>query len=290
MSAKTGIAWTDATWNPVRGCTKISAGCAHCYAQTFAERWRGIPGHPYEQGFDVRLVPEALDLPLRWRKPRRIFVNSMSDLFHEDVPDSFIADVFNVMKDATRHTFQILTKRARRMSEFVTRYTGATLPLPNVEIGVSVENQDAARERIPWLLETPAAVLIVSCEPLISAVDLTRIEVVAPRPPHGPGVWLDALRGHVIGPDDMLPAKIDWVIVGGESGPKARPCDIKWIRSLVEQTKAAGVACFVKQIGTRSVVTPPQGQCPTPGVRDRAGADLSEWPEDLRVRQMPEGS
>ncbi|HZZ80978.1 MAG TPA: phage Gp37/Gp68 family protein [Gemmataceae bacterium] len=200
MSQESSIEWTDATWNPVRGCTKISPGCKHCYAETFAERWRGVPGHPYEQGFDLRLVPEKLTEPLKWKKPRVIFVNSMSDLFHEDVPDSYIDKVFAVMALCPHHTFQVLTKRADRMAEYLNalgredaiddiacdmreevkhwqdfavdwvrlgRGGYVDMPLDNVWLGVSVENKQHGLPRIEHLLKTPAAVRFLSIEPLL---------------------------------------------------------------------------------------------------------------------------
>jgi protein gp37 len=189
MSDKTGIEWTDATWNPVTGCTEVSPGCDHCYAKTFAERWRGVPGHHFEQGFDVVLRPERLDQPLRWSRPRRIFVNSMSDLFHDAVPDAFIAHVWAVMAAAEQHTFQVLTKRHGRMRSLLRtvdfwRTVSYRLedmgldgvdsidPPSNVWLGVSVENQQWADIRIPALLDTPAAVRFLSCEPLLGPVDL----------------------------------------------------------------------------------------------------------------------
>lgn len=250
MSDGSAIEWTEATWNPVRGCTKVSAGCKHCYAETFAERFRGVKGHPYEQGFDVRLVPEALDLPLRWRKPRRIFVNSMSDLFHEEVPESFIVDVFATMMEARRHVFQVLTKRPERMRDFLASRPSERPTLPNVWLGTSVEDQAAADERIPHLLATPAAVRFLSCEPLLGPVDLDMVVT------EGTGC-------------------LDWVIVGGESGRKARPCDVSWVRSLVGQCRAADVPVFVKQLGAAH------------RLYDAKGGDPAEWPEDLRVRQWP---
>jgi protein gp37 len=197
MPGSTAIGWTDASWNPVTGCTKVSAGCDHCYAKTFAERFRGVPGHPYEQGFDLRLWPNRLAVPLRWRKPRRVFTNSMSDLFHADVPTQFIASVFAVMAASPRHTFQVLTKRPQRMRRLTTdpafldaieaaaEQIAADLnwchlnlpeplpwPLPNVWLGVSVESQEVAW-RIDWLATTPAAVRFLSCEPLLGPIDLT---------------------------------------------------------------------------------------------------------------------
>lgn len=231
MSDQSSIEWTDATWNPVRGCTKISPGCAHCYAETFAERFRGVKGHPFEQGFDLRLVPEALDLPLRWRKPRRIFVNSMSDLFHEDIPDEFIVRVFSTMVLAPRHTFQVLTKRAERMRAWVARYAWGPIP-PHVWLGVSVEDQRSADERIPQLMQTPAAVRFVSAEPLLGPIDLRHLyghvslgECVDLCVDSLAGKHAAAWSGRGTIPDRPLPrgaAKLGWVIVGGESGPGAR--------------------------------------------------------------------
>ncbi len=214
MADHSTIEWTDATWNPVRGCTKVSAGCKHCYAETFAERWRGIPGHPYEQGFDLRLVPEALELPLKWKKGRRVFVNSMSDLFHEAVPSEFIEDVVSVMRACPQHRFQLLTKRSARL-----RQLGTSLDLPeNVWLGVSVEDERQL-QRIHDLVTVPAAVRFLSLEPLL-------------------------------GPLDKIPLEgVHWVIVGGESGPGARPIDPAWVRGIREQCTRAGVAFFFKQWG-----------------------------------------
>ena len=214
MSDNSNIEWTDATWNPVRGCTKVSPGCKHCYAETFAERFRGVPGHPFEQGFDLRLVESAIDLPLKWRSPRRIFVNSMSDLFHEDVPDLFIRRVFDVMRRARQHEFQVLTKRSERMAEVV-----AGLDVPdNVWLGVSVENEKYV-SRIDDLREVRATVRFLSVEPLL-----------------GPIPRLD-LRG------------IHWVIVGGESGPRARPMAPAWVRTIRDRCRREGVPFFFKQWG-----------------------------------------
>jgi protein gp37 len=214
MSDGSAIEWTDATWNPVRGCTKVSPGCKHCYAETFSERFRGVPGHPFEQGFDLRLVPEALALPLRWRAGRRIFVNSMSDLFHEAVPEEYIGRVFEVMARASQHRFQVLTKRSTRMAEVV---AGLRVP-PNVWLGVSVESE-AYAARIDDLRRVNAAVRFLSVEPLL-----------------GPLPNLN-LRG------------IHWVIVGGESGPRARPMAPEWARAVRDQCVAAGVPFFFKQWG-----------------------------------------
>ena len=219
MSDRSAIEWTDATWNPVRGCTKISAGCKHCYAERFAERFRGVPGHPFEQGFDLRLVPEALELPLKWATPRLVFVNSMSDLFHDAIPDEYVARVFDVVRRATHHQFQILSKRAERMAAYC---RGRELPA-NAWLGVSVENA-RYKTRIPHLQTVPARIRFLSIEPLI-----------------GPLGELD-LRG------------ISWVIVGGESGPRCRPMRVEWVREIRKQCSLHGVPFFFKQWGgTRKV-------------------------------------
>jgi protein gp37 len=250
VSIATKIEWTrsddgsaGATWNPVTGCTKVSEGCDHCYAETFAERWRGIPGHPFEQGFDVRLWPDRLRLPLRWRKPRRVFLNSMSDLWHDAVDTELIARVFAVMALAPRHTFQVLTKRPGRMHSLLSNEGFWDLVksvasdygpvaeaesvigrrwLPNLWLGVSVESQKWAKVRLDRLAETTAgAVRFASCEPLLGELDL--------RP------W--------------LAGGLDWVIAGGESGPRARPMHPEWVRSVREQCAEAGVPFFFKQWG-----------------------------------------
>jgi len=289
MSDKSKIEWTDATWNPVTGCTKVSEGCRNCYALKFAERWRGVKGHYYENGFDITLRPDKLDQPLRWKRPRRIFVNSMSDLFHPDVPDDFIDKVFAVMALCPQHTFQILTKRPERMAKYFRLYNrdekigheamylyeqfggrgdcslAAGLihgpgkisnhpaipehpnawPLPNVWLGVSVENQRAADERIPLLLQTPAAVRFLSMEPLLGPVDLSKwkpfdCECYCQDDPEGCKPRLT---------NGCPESAIDWIIVGGESGPGARPMHPDWVRSLRDQCFAAGVPFFMKQWG-----------------------------------------
>lgn len=214
MSDGTKIEWTDATWNPVRGCTKVSPGCAHCYAETFAERFRGVPGHPYEQGFDLRLAPEKLDEPLRWRKPRRVFVNSMSDLFHEGVPDDYVGDVFRVMRQAHWHQFQLLTKRPHRAASLAHRLEW---PL-NTWFGVSIESEKYLSRLTP-LRASPAALRFLSLEPLLGPL---------------PGLELTG---------------IDWVIVGGESGPGARPMRPEWVTQVRDKCLAAGVPFFFKQWG-----------------------------------------
>lgn len=217
MSDQSAIEWTEATWNPVTGCDKVSPGCAHCYAETFAERWRGIPGHHYEQGFDLRLWPERIEQPLRWRRPRRIFVNSMSDLFHERIPDDFIAEVFAVMCRADWHVFQVLTKRQDRLVELA-----PLLPWPrNVWMGVSIENRRFVR-RADSLREVPAAVRFISAEPLLGPLE---------------GLEL---------------SDIDWLIAGGESGPGHRHLDLDWVRDLREQCRETDTAFFFKQVGGRT--------------------------------------
>jgi len=219
MSEHSSIEWTDATWNPVRGCTKISPGCKHCYAETFAERFRGVPGHPYEQGFDLRLVPEKLEDPQRWRAPRRIFVNSMSDLFHEAVPDDYILAVADAMARADWHTYQILTKRAARMRSLLSTSLRRVATADHIWWGVSVEDRAHGLPRIGELQASPARVRFLSIEPLLEdlqALDLTGIA---------------------------------WVIVGGESGCGARPMQAEWVRRIRRQCRAAGVPFFFKQWG-----------------------------------------
>ncbi len=307
---KTSIEWTrgddgsaGATWNPIRGCSRLSPGCGGpnhqggCYAEKIAARFSG-PGQPFE-GFAERgayggrwtgkiaLVDDMLTLPLRWKKPRRVFVNSMSDLFHENLPDEAIDKVFAVMALAPQHTFQVLTKRADRMRKYFAALScdggyrpyvrrsgwvapdprdgdhvillqeGQSWPLPNVWLGVSVEDR-ARKTRIADLRATPAAIRFLSCEPLLEelgALDLTGIHQV---------------------------------IIGGESGPRSRPFALEWARSIVGQCKASSVACFVKQLGAKPGDRPSPQFCHEPiKLRDRKGGDWSEWPEDLRVREFP---
>jgi protein gp37 len=214
MADKSAIEWTEATWNPVTGCSKVSPGCAHCYAETFAERWRGIPGHPYEQGFELRLWPGRLEQPLRWRRPRTIFVNSMSDLFHEDIPATFIEQVFRVMERARWHVFQVLTKRPERALELAPRLSWPA----HVWLGVSIENRRFVA-RAETLREVPADIRFISAEPLL-----------------GPLEGLDL-------------TDIDWLIAGGESGPRHRRIDIDWVRDLRDRCVEDGVAFFFKQWG-----------------------------------------
>lgn len=242
MSANSKIEWTDTTWNPVTGCTKVSAGCDHCYAETLHERFHGKGSFAVVHRSDEKVL-----LPLRWRKPRRIFVNSMSDLFHDDVPDSFIAHVFSVMARTPHHTYQVLTKRHARMRSLLSRpsfrdnlaHWSSTWPLPNVWLGVSVEDQHWADIRIPALLDTPAAVRFLSCEPLLAPINL--------NPWRNPG---EPWNGK--SPADT---RIDWVIVGGESGPGARPMHPDWARSLRDQCFIAEVPFLFKQWGAWAPVS-----------------------------------
>ncbi|OCB09262.1 hypothetical protein A5717_26160 [Mycolicibacterium porcinum] len=283
MSDNTSIEWCDSTWNPVTGCTEVSPGCDHCYAKTFAERWRGTPGHYFEHGFDVQLRPDKLDQPLRWTRPRRIFVNSMSDLFHDDVPDEYIAKVWAVMALAPQHTFQVLTKRHARMrsllnnNAFLTRvceygewfaltqkpnrlddriFRRGPWPLPNVWLGVSTESQQWADIRIPALLDAPAAVRFISAEPLLGPIDLIGQggNMVGagiyslPDPPEYDG-GEPVCQDHGVEQCQQGCTFLDWVIVGGESGPGARPMHPDWARSLRDQCTAAGVPFLFKQWG-----------------------------------------
>jgi protein gp37 len=217
--AETTIEWTDATWNPVRGCTKISPGCAHCYAETFAERFRGVPGHPYEQGFDLRLVPDKLSEPITWSKPKMVFVNSMSDLFHEAVPDDYIVLVAQIMAAAKWHIFQVLTKRSKRLGELLRSKIRFASELPHIWWGVSVENRRHGLPRIDHLRECNAAIAFLSIEPLLEDLGTVNLR------------------------------DIDWVIVGGESGAGARPMQREWVVSIRQQCMELGVPFFFKQWG-----------------------------------------
>jgi protein gp37 len=239
MADKSSIEWTDATWNPVTGCTKISAGCDNCYAERFSERFRGVAGHPFEHGFDLTLKPERLQQPLQWRRSRMVFVNSMSDLFHKEVPKEFISRVFDTMEKAHWHTFQVLTKRSSLMRDFLKKRYGDERGPAHIWCGVSVED-GKRKSRVKHLQQTPAGVRFLSIEPLI-----------------GPVAELN-LDG------------IDWVIVGGESGPKARPMEEAWVRSIRDQCNAEGVAFFFKQWG---------GLRPKTGGRTLDGREWSEFPK-----------
>ncbi|PYX39685.1 MAG: hypothetical protein DMG81_08820 [Acidobacteria bacterium] len=219
MSLNSHIEWTDATWNPVRGCVKISPGCKHCYAETFAERFRGVKGHPYEQGFDLRLVPEKLFEPFSWRSSKRVFVNSMSDLFQDGVPDGYIELVARVMATTKWHTYQVLTKRAERLRSLLSGKLLSAAEQENVWWGVSVEDRKHGLRRIDELRQAPATVRFLSIEPLLE--DLGEFDL----------------------------SGINWVIVGGESGPGARPMSKEWVVSIRDQCRDAGVPFFFKQWG-----------------------------------------
>lgn len=219
MSDHSKIEWTDATWNPLRGCTKISPGCKHCYAETFAERFRGVPGHPYQQGFDLRLVPEKLAEPFNWSGPRTVFVNSMSDLFQPGVPDSYIEDVVGVMAEANWHTYQVLTKRSERLRDLLSTKLAWAAKLRHIWWGVSVEDKKYGLPRVDHLRATPAAVRFLSIEPLLEDLD------------------------------DFDLSGLDWAIVGGESGPGARPMDKAWIERILKLCRTQDVHFFFKQWG-----------------------------------------
>lgn len=245
MAEQSAIEWTDATWNPVRGCTKISPGCKHCYAATFAERFRGVPGHPYEQGFSLKLVPEKLFEPLRWNKARMVFVNSMSDLFHPGVPDSYIESVAKVMVAAPWHTFQVLTKRAERLESLLNGRLAFAARKKHIWWGVSVENRKHGIPRIAHLRAAKAKVRFLSVEPLLEDVGI-----------------LD-LRG------------IHWMIVGGESGFHARAINRDWVISLRKQCERNSIPFFFKQWGgTRKWMTG----------RDLDGRTYDGFPERSRER------
>lgn len=217
MADNTAIEWTDATWNPITGCSKVSRGCDNCYAERFAERFRGIIGHPYEQGFDLKLWPNRLEIPLNWTRPRRVFVNSMSDLFHKEVKDPFISSVFDVMERANWHVFQLLSKRSSRLRDFINHRFSNTAP-NHVWIGVSVEDRNTLL-RIEHLRRTNAAVRFLSLEPLLE--DLGTLDLT----------------------------NIHWVIVGGESGPRSRPIEGRWVQSIRDQCLMSKVPFFFKQWG-----------------------------------------
>lgn len=243
MGDKSRIEWTDATWNPVTGCTKITRGCDHCYAERFAERFRGVSGHPFEQGFDLKLHPARLSRPLTWKKPRMVFVNSMSDLFHKHVPARFIDQVFDVMEEADRHVFQVLTKRSSVMRKYLRRRYGACLAPQHIWCGVSVEDQSATA-RVRHLRQAPLSTRFLSIEPLL-----------------GPIGNLD-LTG------------IAWVIVGGESGPHARPMQPAWVCRIRDRCVREQVPFFFKQWG---------GHTPKTGGRELDGIEYNGLPVYLKT-------
>ncbi len=323
MSAKTKIEWTDATWNPVRGCSEISEGCRNCYAMRQASRFAG-PGGAFE-GFArggkwtgrVALIPDLLKIPFSWKVPSRIFVNSMSDTFHEKLSFDEIDQIFAVMALCVDHTFQVLTKRPGRMLEYMRSTRGGSTasrvlavaegiarrrgedvdhqfwdtfhewPIPHVWLGVSVEDQVSANVRIPTLLQTPAAVRFVSAEPLLGAVDLEPFLQYPPMHEH-----------YKMTTGDSEWNGLDWVIVGGESGPGSRIFRKSWVKSIIGQCEDASVPLFVKQLGAH-FYSDWDRDCPgcrgevdgcghgRQRLKDRKGGDPEEWPEDLRVREFP---
>jgi protein gp37 len=317
----TKIQWTEKVWNPIRGCSRISEGCRNCYAERMAARF-AKPGEPFHGFADpsrsrmlgpskwtgrVELIPDKLDEPLRWRKPARVFVNSMSDLFHESLSFEDIAAVYGAMTMAQQHTFQVLTKRPRRRLEFhawreARREDTDSLdfnaalaceiprwPLPNVWEGVSVEDQKTADERIPLLLQTPAAVSFISLEPMLGPVDVSRFmwpvhdvwpaEYRSPQEARAAGATVTRHRQALVLSGRRF---LDWVIVGGESGPGARPCDVAWIRSVVRQCREAGVPCFTKQWGSR----PTEDGRPI-RLKSPKGGDPEEWGAGDWPREFP---
>ncbi|NEJ60795.1 DUF5131 family protein [Rhizobium leguminosarum] len=242
MADSTQIEWTDSTWNPVTGCTKVTAGCDFCYAERFSERFRGVPGHPFENGFDLTLRPNRLDQPLHWREPRRIFVNSMSDLFHKEVPVSFIDAVFDTMEKASWHTYQVLTKRSSLMVRYLRKRYGDKLAPSHIWLGVSIEDAKNV-VRLKHLKTAQAATKFVSFEPLIGPIG---------------DVDLDGIH---------------WVIVGGESGPRARPIEEEWVLEIRDRCKRQKVAFFFKQWG---------------GIRPKTGGRLlkgKEWSQYPRIEK-----
>lgn len=332
MSGKTGIQWTDATWNPVRGCSRISPGCQFCYAEAVAARF-SKPGQPYhglakmtprgpQWTGDVRFVPKHIKDPIRWKKPRMIFVNSMSDLFHEKLGTDVLQSVFDVMFEAKHHIYQVLTKRSQRMMELLPhlRYPGGQKwmdrPERHIWMGVSVETQ-FEEERIEHLVQTPAAVRFLSLEPLLQPIDLSKWLIRDADCPTCRGARVDTCddpgcpcdghmhTGEVCGWRGHR-RKIHWVIVGGESGPRARRMQLDWVRTIVAQCKEKGVPVFVKQLGSKPQSGWKSRQQPNCGCReagcphllmalpivmklkDGHGGDPEEWPEDLRVREFPE--
>lgn len=292
----TTIEWTDVVWNPTTGCDRVSPGCDHCYALTMAKRLKGMGSAKYQTdgdprtsgpGFGLAVHEDALTLPLKWRKPRRIFVNSMSDLFHDAVPEDFIAEVFARMWWSPQHTFQVLTKRHGRMRSLVPRIEAnlrqrehdlalvdcpfpLAWPLPNVWLGVSVENQEWADIRVPALLDTPAAVRWLSCEPLLGPVELPFASEVNACTCYGGHTVYGHEPGCGLEPGPAW-GNLHWVVVGGESGPGARPMHPDWVRSLRDQCVDARVPFFFKQAGG---VLAREWNC-----TDRKGHNPAEWPE-----------
>lgn len=332
MGAKTGIQWTDHTWNPIRGCSRVSDGCVNCYAERDAYRFSGRPGDPYyglvtskaRWNGQIRTVWEHMTDPLRWTKPRMVFVNSMSDLFHPNVPEKVRRTIWAIMGAAQMHTFQVLTKRPGEALAFLQRLESETLgpvatmaaalrdglgtaglmtgkvqprrppamvwPFPNVWLGASVEHQAAADERLPLLLQCPAALRFASYEPALGPIDF-KLEWLVGAFDHCPDPDTDECMGcpgYSVPGGDYCGAvhgpSLGWIIVGGESGPGARPFDLDWARNTVAQGEAAGVPIFVKQMGSV-----PMDHGGPVVFRARKGGDPWEWPGELRRRQWPQG-
>lgn len=253
MSDHSKIEWTDATWSTSHGCDKCDETCKICYAERFAERFRGVPGNAFEQGFDFRLVPKNMELPLHWKKPRRIFANSMSDTFHKEAPDVYIIRMAEVMAEADWHTYQVLTKRSQRMRDLLNSKLKFAAHLPHIWWGVSCGNRKNGIPRIAHLQATDVAVRFLSLEPIIE--DLGQLDL------HG----------------------IKWAIVGGESGPGSRPFEVNWARDLIQQCRHQGVKVFVKQVGFHPV----DNGSPFKILGNNKGGDMADWPKDIRVREMP---
>lgn len=276
----TKIQWSEVVWNPVTGCSKVSQGCKNCYAERL---WKKVYG--FRPFTDVQLHTERLNDPYHWKRPRRVFVNSMSDLFHDKLSDEQILQVFAVMVANPRHVFQVLTKRPQRMRDFLWR----VVPLPpNVWLGVSVEDQATADERIPLLLETQAAVRWISAEPLLGPIDFDSTHESDPCASN----FLTGIEGQRV--YDGKKCALDWVVVGGESGfkSKIRPTRLSWIASIVLQCQRAAVPVFVKQLGglpVDDISTPVYGCTPKPQRFDSHRGDPQSWPEELRVREYPPG-
>lgn len=322
------IEWTEDTWNPIVGCSVVSPGCTNCYAMRMAGRLEAMSiAHEGKHGGDpgplvhyrgtteetragdvwtgklAMASEKTLSAPLRRKKPTTYFVNSMGDLFHEDVPDEWIDQVFAVMALCPQHRFQVLTKRAERMRDYLTapdlfdriwtlecehheaEMIPSALPLANVWMGISAEDQRRANDRIPILLETPAAIRFVSLEPLLGPINLTNISYSPwARCALTGGLW-NPKTSQSKPPTSVTGIKLDWVIVGGESGPGARPFDVRWAHKIVGQCQDANVPVFVKQLGAH-VIQDGERRIK----RDKKGGDMSEWPHDIRIRDMPEAA
>jgi len=260
MGDKSNIEWTDATWNPVTGCTKVSPGCDNCYAEKMSRRLKAMGQEGYKNGFKPTTHPDRLDQPSRWTRPRKVFVCSMGDLFHRAIPTSFIEDVYVEMENNPRHIFQVLTKRPERMRDFLKGRQGYPQDYGHIYHGATVENNEVAMARVPVLLDCPSQVRFLSCEPLLEELDIGFGGVMPGR-----WQWLDS---------DSL----NWVIIGGESGPGARMMYPHWALDIIEQCQMAGVKVFMKQFGS--------GWAKSNGEKGK-GKDMETWPEWARVQEVP---